>query len=186
MRTLVSATLLQRSAEAHKYKCYICNFSTDRINLIILHNKSHSNIKPGTSNETPVKHVAKTPVATQPTPKEKAKQSPAIQIPEEILTPASTSRRGRSSRKKSEIIEKTPQKIDVEPSSKSPPRTATSRKKAKKEEKPIVPKQTSPKIPKKRKSEAELRKEILADWSDFEEPENESGNFFYKISGRNF
>lgn len=39
-----------------QYKCHLCQFSTDRLNVIILHNKTHSNDKPIQPVKTPRKY----------------------------------------------------------------------------------------------------------------------------------
>lgn len=48
-----AASRKQTIDDDKQYKCHLCAFSTDRLNVIILHNKTHSNDKPLQPVKTP-------------------------------------------------------------------------------------------------------------------------------------
>ncbi|XP_059621591.1 nascent polypeptide-associated complex subunit alpha, muscle-specific form-like [Phlebotomus argentipes] len=134
------------------YKCHACPFSCNRINVIVLHSKTHT-------NETA---VAQAKSSSKPKPIPKALSTPELVSDDEASkgvqkkpntrTPVVKPPKKRGKRKLSETVEESPTK---------PERQET--------------KQAEVKQPmKKRKTDLEWKNELLADWSEDEEPEESS------------
>lgn len=153
-------------ATDNSYKCRVCSFSTNRMNVFILHNKTHTK----DDLTTPAK-----PTPAKATPKSKAKAKAMVEIP--TTTPKSTRTLEKSLRepKKAPIIDdfvndyisgsdtETPSKKKRRGGKKTPAKAQTSVKKS----------QRKAKVEEKKESEetkinTEIKNELLADWSDDE------------------
>lgn len=165
-----------------KYTCPLCDFSASRLNVIILHNKTHSesgnnsakstpstaNRKSGGSAQTPRSRAA-TPKATPTSPPKRRGGRATPQAKKEPKATPTPTPRARQAKK--ETPKETPKKAkkdkEEEPSvatpSTTPATTPTSKKRLTKKQKEELAKE-------KERKEQE-RKKILGDWSEEEEEE---------------
>lgn len=151
----------------------------------------------GPSRETSLSNITISPVKSDPPSPEPLKIEPkekSIILEKASSTPpvVKSARAARNSRRKLEIAEQTPQKIDTP---KVPQKKSTkTAQKVKVEVSSVEPRSTrkrgftktekvmetstvlTPKIPKKSENEGNLRKKILADWSDIEESDGDQGS----------
>ncbi|XP_055676587.1 titin homolog isoform X2 [Lutzomyia longipalpis] len=160
-----TSTRTSTDSSSGLYKCHACPFSCNRINVIVLHSKTHTT-EAGSCQ-------TKQPTTTTTTPKSKTpkRATPKIptaspEIPSEDETPKVVQRKPRTrtpvvrappkkrgKRKLSETVDESPAEVVQEV------------------EKPEVKISPEVKQPvKKRKTDLEWKNELLADWSEDEEP----------------
>ncbi|GAB0090518.1 hypothetical protein DMENIID0001_052540 [Sergentomyia squamirostris] len=142
------------------YKCHACNFSCNRINVIVLHSKIHTN--EGTSSQSKVSPKSKPKITipkivTPPEPKSED-ETPKISKKPKTRTPVVKPPKKRGKRKLSESLEE----VEVPVA------------KIQKEKVEKVPEVKQP--VKKRKTDLEWKNELLADWSEDEELDRSSTN----------
>lgn len=156
-----SATKTKTDSSLGLYKCHACPFSCNRINVIVLHSKTHTT---ETASNTQVKRPT--------SPKSKAKRP----IPPKIVTPL-------EHLSEDEVTTRVIKSPSVQTPVVKPPKKRAKRKISETLEENIVNvertegKITEVKQPmKKRKTDLEWKNELLADWSEDEEAEQSSEN----------
>ncbi|TRY67013.1 hypothetical protein TCAL_16950 [Tigriopus californicus] len=171
------------STNANKYNCQICGFSASRLNVIILHNKTHSDTS-GTP-ATPPK-VAKPIPKTSPSvtssslvsvkslltpiippkgkpgrPKGSGKKKPVIAATSAVDTPSTPKPRGRGRPPRAKKVEEP----DVKPAIVKPTKAPSPVKKSR------LTKKEKEELAKEEARKKEERDKILGDWDDEEEEE---------------
>uniref|UniRef100_A0A1B0EY46 C2H2-type domain-containing protein n=1 Tax=Phlebotomus papatasi TaxID=29031 RepID=A0A1B0EY46_PHLPP len=156
-----SATKTNTESSPGLYKCHACPFSCNRINVIVLHSKTHS-------TET----VSNTHIKRPTSPKSKAKRP----ILSKIVTPL-------EHLSDDEVTTRVAKCVSVQTPVVKPPKKRGKRKISETlNENSVNVEQTDVKIPevkqpmKKRKTDLEWKNELLADWSEDEEAEQSSEN----------
>lgn len=158
-----------KSNSANNYTCHICGFSASRLNVIILHNKSHS--EPSANNgasktagaKAKAKAAASSSISTPRGGRKKAESTPVKSRAKKTETPkkavgkvqtpkAEKATNGRGSRKAVDKAEETPKST---------------------EKKPRMTKKKKEEMAKKEQEKKLQKKKILGDWDEEEDGEAE-------------
>uniref|UniRef100_A0A336LHP3 CSON001313 protein n=1 Tax=Culicoides sonorensis TaxID=179676 RepID=A0A336LHP3_CULSO len=191
VRILEQANAIATTPTSNQYKCRVCTFSTNRMNVFILHNKTHTKEELASPKSTHMKIVPKSKTVQKSieTPKpgrtiqkslRELKKTPIIDdFVDEFLNETYSDK--KTSKKKRRGKKTTPAKATTE---------QVSEKKSQIKEKPDEKVEEED-----NKINTEIRKELLADWSDEDvgteekpltvEPKDESTNSIDSIDKDN-
>lgn len=153
-----------------KFTCTLCDYSTERINLLMLHIKSHSStMPPRESTVVTIKRSLKTDLEASPvvvkkpvvgrSPAKKAIKEDTIADDLRIIKESMKEQKPTPSKRKA--------RAPVKPIPATPTTSRSRGAKKDKEEKPIVKEEVQKVEEKpKPKQESELKTKLLADWDD--------------------
>lgn len=168
------------------YTCHICGFTASRLNVIVLHNKSHSEPAKGSSTQprgiikTPSTPAPSTPAASttrgrgRPPASKKAASAATPSSASKNKTPKETASSAAVKRETPSRRGKKKEEVSIPPPAKSKAtKAAAVAASPAKERKPRMTKKKKDQLAQEQEKKREERKQILGEWDEEEEGEAE-------------